>query len=358
LKKVFLVFDILAILFTTKLVFCANFPITPRQYQAMLNVGIDVNWLNFNKFTIAYQKAHNKGINIALLFKKRGFSHVRIRIKNKLSYLYKKLNTNLLYELKNVINDCLKAKIIPILTYDALDFRKHPNMQTLNETLKWWKNLAKALKDYPYILSYDLIIETSGKIKKHNDLLNLFYKRTITALRKIDRNRIIFITPNHISNPYYLPKLYYPKHDRFLMIEWHFYAAGPSKTNKKKLWTTGSPYEKSLISKKIVFAYNWCKKRGLYDWVGAWMPTNYNKVNKNRMFYDSAPAGGYYSLKNEIKFASFISESLKKERIPYAVNADDKFFNIDTLKWYDSVKNVVDAIIYGNNKHTKDSLYN
>ena len=40
-------------------------------------------------------------------------------------------------------------------------------------------------------------------------------------------------------------------HNGYLMAEWHFYASGPDKTNEKKLWTTGTDAEKKLITDKI-----------------------------------------------------------------------------------------------------------
>ncbi len=321
-------------------------PILPREYQSMLKVGIDVDWVNFSRLAIEYQKYHDEGVNVPKSFKEIGFDHVRIRIKDEpLSTFDEKTGETLLEELKNVVNDCLKADIIPVLTCDASRFREHPSLKTLNETVEWWKNIAQNFKSYSYLLSYDLIIETSGKISGDYQLLNSFYKKVIPIIRKVDKYRMIFISPADVSNPYELPKLWYPQNDKFVMIEWHFYAAGPSKTNKKKLWTTGTSHEKNLILDKINFAKNWCEKHKLYGWVGAWMPTNYNKINVDKSFYDGAPAGGYYTLQEEIHFASFMSKSLKNAHIPFAINADTKFFDLAKLKWYNSAREILNAIL-------------
>ncbi|KGG79391.1 hypothetical protein Y919_12475 [Caloranaerobacter azorensis H53214] len=63
------------------------------------------------------------------------------------------------------------------------------------------------------------------------------------------------------------------------MAEWHFYASGPSKTNKRKLWTIGTEEEKQLITNKINIALEWQKNAGIPTWVGAWLPSNYNDGN-------------------------------------------------------------------------------
>ncbi len=319
-------------------------PISPQAYQKMLGVGIDVNWVVFPKIMEAYKVAHDKSIDIPLLFKQRGFSHVRVRVKDAPLYSVQKDGLTLKQQLVMVINDCLKAHLIPIITFTATKFRQNPNSATLNNALNFWKEVATIFKNYPYVVSYDLIIETSGNISKNNFLLNEFYQKAVNEIRSIDKYRILFLSPNGTSNPYLLPHLWYPKEDKYIMIEWHFYAAGPSKRNKSKLWTTGTDYEKSLILKKIGFAKEWCKSHGLYSWNGAWMPTNFNHAKKPFKMPDGAPMGDY-SLQEEINFASFVSSSLNKEGIPFAINAGSKFFNYEDFKWYASTSKVIDAIL-------------
>ena len=95
--------------------------------------------------------------------------------------------------------------------------------------------------------------------------------------------------------------------DYIYMAEWHFYASGPSKTNKEKLWTTGTEKEKQIIIDKINLELDWQKKTGIPTWVGAWMPGNYNDGND-------------YSVEEQAVFAKFVSSELEKAKIPFAVN--------------------------------------
>ncbi|WP_456400321.1 glycoside hydrolase family 5 protein [Mesoaciditoga sp.] len=324
--------------------FTTSTPITPQSYQKMLGVGIDVNWVVFPKIMEAYKIARDRGINIPMLFKQRGFSHVRIRVKDAPLDSIQKDGLTLKQQLVMVIKDCLKAHLIPVITFTATKFRENPNPSTLNDALNFWKEVAMIFKNYPYVVSYDLIIETSGNISKNNSLLNEFYQKAVNEIRDVDKYRILFLSPNETSNPYLLPNLWYPKGDKYIMIEWHFYAAGPSKRNKSKIWTTGTNYEKNLILKKIEFAKKWCESHDLYSWNGAWMPTNFNHAKKPFKMPDGAPMGDY-SLQEEIEFASFVSSSLNKEKIPFAINAGVKFFNYKDFKWYASTSKVIDAIL-------------
>ena len=314
-------------------------PIKPDDYQKTMGVGINVNWVTFKKIRAAFLKAYGSGISVPKIFKDRGFSYVRIRANDDVLK-----DPEAMRALKIAANESLKAGLIPIIAYAASDFIENPSERTLEESVNWWKEIAGIFKGYPYYLSYDLIIETGKKIKQHNDLLNEFYERVIPEIRKIDPYRIIFVTPNDVSNPCYIKYLKFPKDD-YMMIQWHFYASGPSKKNPKKLWTTGTKKEKKLIIDKIECALSNAKKLGMLTWVGAWMPSNYNKSHRDRKFPDGAPAGGDYSLDEIINFASFMSRTLKHYGIPYAINADNKFFDIEHLRWYKSVSKVLDVIL-------------
>ena len=117
----------------------------------------------------------------------------------------------------------------------------------------------------------------------------------------------------------------------YLMAEWHFYAAGPSKSNDKKRWTTGTEEERQKIKKSIKVAVDWQKKTGIYTWVGAWMPGDYNK-------------GDNYSVKEQTGFASFMTQQLDKYGIPFAINADDRFYDYQAENWIPKYKDLLNRI--------------
>ncbi|WP_243269288.1 hypothetical protein [Lachnospira eligens] len=115
------------------------------------------------------------------------------------------------------------------------------------------------------------------------------------------------------------------------MAEWHFYASGPSKTNARKLWTSGTKEERALIDEKIALALAWQNQTNVPTWVGAWMPGNYNDEND-------------YSIDEQIQFAGYMTEQLAKAGIPFAVNSDTKFYDKEKNQWIAEMQPVFDII--------------
>ncbi len=298
--------------------------LTPKNYQKALRVGMDVDWAKTNKGIQTYS------IQMQEDLKAIGFSHIRIRVA-------KELTPDLITHLNKIIDDALSVGLIPILAYQGKEFKENPNSINRDKVIKWWKIAAESFKNKSNKLSFDLLIEVTDKLNKQPEQLNDLYHRVLKSIRQTNSNRIVFFSPRLRSSPDYLHELNIPEDDHFIMAEWHMYAAGPQKNNPKKLWTTGTEYEKKLIRKKIETALKWQKKTGIYTWVGAWMPGNYNKGNN-------------YSIKDQIHFANFMACELQKAQIPYAVNSDTKFYDRDKLQWKKEMLPVIKAIIFPNCK--------
>ncbi len=318
-------------------------PIASSTYQAMLHQGMDVDWAGTASGRQAAQRSHAAGVNVPRLFQLRGLSHVRIRVKEDVL-----TDQSLLSEIGNLLDDCLEADLIPIIAYQAEAFRDDPqNDVRLNAVVDWWGEVARRFRSYPYRLAYNVVIEATGELTKHNDRLNLLYRKVAQRIHEIDEKRIIIIAPNGVSNPYELDNLVVPEPSDYIMAEWHFYAAGPQKDNPKKQWTTGTEAEKELILDKIEFAANWSQRHGIPTWVGAWMANDYNAINRDNVRYDGAPGGGAYTVAEQKVFSRFMVKSLCARDIPFAVNSDTLYFNRDTNQWYDSVAEVLDTIVCG-----------
>ncbi|GEM90599.1 hypothetical protein HNQ05_002226 [Oceanithermus desulfurans] len=163
-------------------------------------------------------------------------------------------------------------------------------------------------------------------------LLDL-YRRTLAAVRASNPTRIVFVSPRLRSAPEYLHELD-PlfERDPYLMVEWHFYAAGTSKDNPKKKWTGGTPEDEQLVFDKIALALAWQRATGHYIWVGAWMPGNYNK-------------GDDYTVPEQVAFATFVSCALREAGIPFAVNQANKFYDEAAGRWREAMLPMVRAIL-------------
>ncbi len=304
---------------TSKLVEVGKKPIKPVEYQKYLGKGLDVDWSK----TTEGKKYYNE--KTVLDFKSAGIDHVRIRISDS-------ANAETFKYLDKQIDDCIKYGIIPIIAYQADEFKTTPNKANIEKVVKWWGTVAERYKGKSYLLAFNLIIEPSDNINGKPEILNNIYEEIVAEVRKTNPSRIIIIAPMYRSDPTYLKDLKIPsKHNNYLMAEWHFYASGPEKNNPKKQWTTGTKYEKQLIQDKINIGLKWQKDTGIPTWVGAWMPSNYN-------------TGNSYTIREQIAFSTYMTKSLETAKIPFAVNSDTKFYDRKTNKWVTDKKELFNTI--------------
>lgn len=293
--------------------------IEPWTYQLILGEGMDVDWAKTSEGINTYNSTIPKD------FKEAGVDHVRIRVKDN-------VDSQLIEHLKTIVSDCLDVGLIPIIAYQADAFKNNPSKENLADVVDWWDKVANEFKETSYLLSFDVMIECSDELNKRQDMLDDMYENVVSKIRETNEKRIIMISPRVRSDPEYLKELKIPAmHNGYLMAEWHFYAAGPSKTNSKKLWTNGTEEEKKLITDKINAALEWQKETKIPTWVGAWMPGNYNDEDD-------------YTIEEQCQFSQYMTESLKKARIPFAVNSDTKFYDRLDYSWYSEMKPVFNAI--------------
>lgn len=296
--------------------------IAPCDYQQMLKKGIDVDWWGRsekNKYG-AYSETAIKR------FAQQGIKHVRFRLHH---YHFTDEDFKRLF---SQINTCMQNDLIPIIAFSAKPYKENPNVREHEKVVEWWKRMAEKCKNLSPMVSFNLIVEPSDQVKKDVEELNSLYEDCVTAIRKTNPKRIVFIAPPKLSHPEGLKDLKIPSMGYgYLMAEWHFYAAGPSKSNDKKRWTTGTEVEKQKIKKSIKVAVDWQKKTGIYTWVGAWMPGAYNKDDN-------------YSVKEQTEFASFMTQQLDKNGVPFAINADHHFYDYKAEQWIPKYKDLLNTI--------------
>ena len=419
---------------------------TAKEYQERMGVGMDVDW---SKIKESMETFTEKTVTD---FADKGLKHVRIRVKERATEsqgwgIYKDWRTTIpadadfvkgsdlqggevvspanlpqrLYEYKTLekptdigldyqIKTTIDGGMLPVLAYQASEFKEHP-VKELDNVVEWWKTTAEHYKNYPKELAFNLLIEFTDdlhdsesvadefanenisepmkqffedaypddddykkeyddKYKKINNpiwedvpqvvrekflisQMNKLTTRIHEEVRKVSKYRIVIMPPIKISNPYYLPYMNLPsneagdKVDPYLMAEWHFYAAGPSKKiGGPKVWTVGTASEQKEIIDKIDFAKSWSDSSAVPTWVGAWMPNNFNTNPQGNSL-------GEFTVKEQMVFAMFMSCQLKKRGIPHAVNSDSKYYEREKQMWlhYPSQNKshvILDAIINPN----------
>lgn len=93
-------------------------PISPWKYQSKLGKGMDVDWSKTKK------GKENYNLKTVQDFESAGINHVRIRIKEK-------ADNDLFVALDEQIDDCINTGIIPIIAYQADEFKNNPNEKNL-----------------------------------------------------------------------------------------------------------------------------------------------------------------------------------------------------------------------------------
>lgn len=80
------------------------------------------------------------------ILRRRGISHVRIRIADK-------VDQELLEGLDRQIRDCLDNGIIPIIAYQADAFKNDPSDKNIENVVTWWSEVAEHYQDKSLIPS-------------------------------------------------------------------------------------------------------------------------------------------------------------------------------------------------------------
>ncbi|NOZ55288.1 MAG: glycoside hydrolase family 5 protein, partial [Calditrichaeota bacterium] len=295
-------------------------PILPAEMVQMLGKGFDVSWTQFRRRIENYNAQMVRDIAAA------GFRNIRLRTNLPADdYLFSILDPQ--------VQDCLDNGLIPIIAYAASEAEQNPDSTHRDQVVAWWRTVAEHYKDASHRLLFDLFIELSGGLKDDYEKINRWYELIVPAIRETNPTRILILPPVHLSDPYYLDKLVIPEAAKpYVMAEWHFYAAGPSKKSSKRLWTTGTEAERKLVTDKIQAALDWQRRTGILTWVGAWMPGNYNKGND-------------YTVPEQVVFASFMVRELEKAGIPWSVNAVHHFYDDASNRWIQRMLPVRDAML-------------
>ncbi len=292
--------------------------VSPREYQALLGRGMDVDWCKTTAGRAQYDA------RCAADFRKAGIQHVRIRVKDA-------ADSALLADLDRVVADCLAAGLLPVIAYQADDLKQDPSQANIDAAAGWWRTVAEHFRTASDRLAFDLIIEVTDALNNQPDTLNAAHRAMLAAVRESNPRRIVMLSPRLRSDPAYLAELEFPEGDDYLMAEWHFYAAGPSRTNEKKLWTTGTAEERQLVLDKIAQAVRFQDATGIPTWVGAWMAGDYND-------------GNTYTPEEQAVFAAFVRQALTDASIPFAINADTHFYDRASGGWIGEMEPVMRAV--------------
>jgi hypothetical protein len=305
----------------------ADTPTTPERYIQSLKVGINVNWAMWKN------EVRHFSAKTVRDFKSAGFDHIRIRFR--MDFVERTGLSEEAYfaHLERIVTLVLQEGMRPILALGAEKFKREPTEANMEEAVEFWRVTAQKFHNVSHRLAFDLMIEPGKRIKRRADMLNRYYREALSAVRESNPDRIVFVAPPKLAQPASLDALeIFDEGDEYLTVETHFYAAGPSPTNPKKRWTTGTPEEKALLRKHLDTAIAWKEKNGIPFWIGAIMPGDYNH-------------GDHYDIDEQVHFATYFSCLFRKYNVPFAINADQQFYNVPKHRWRKDRLPVLKAVI-------------
>ncbi|KLP28279.1 cellulase family glycosylhydrolase, partial [Enterobacter roggenkampii] len=247
-----------ALLISSGWAIAAEPPLTAARYAQQLGVGMDVDWARTERGIREFDPL------VVRDFRAKGITHVRIRVADEPTEAR-------LIHLRKLVEACEQYGVIPIVAYQADEYKNDPKADNEKETVNWWIAVAHYFgQSYP-LLGFDLIYEPADKLNHNLASLNRVYEKTIKAIHDIDPQRMIFIAPRLRAAPEELSSLKLPAHSQtYLLAEWHIFPWGPLKNGGKYPWTSGTAAEKAAIRNRINAALHWQQKTGHVSWVGGW----------------------------------------------------------------------------------------
>ena len=307
-----------AILLSSGWATAAEPPLTAARYAQQLGVGMDVDWARTERGIREFDPL------VVRDFQAKGIHHVRIRVAGEPTEAR-------LIHLRKLVEACEQYGVIPIIAYQADEYKNDPKADTEKEVINWWIAVAHYFGQRSPLLGFDLIYEPADKLNHNVASLNRVYEKAIKDIHAIDASRMIFIAPRLRAAPEDLSSLKLPAHSQnYLLAEWHIFPWGPLKTNGKYPWTSGTAAEKAAIRNRINAALHWQQKTGHVSWVGGW------GVGESKSLTPTA---------SQMAFATFMACELQQANIPYAINADVQFYDGEEGAWRPAPERLLQAMI-------------
>jgi len=254
------------------------------------------------------------------LFKGSGFQHIRLRcqVPDNFNDNYtdnKRGFDNIVFAATKIID----AGLIPVVAWSNPATQETATNAQIDDFVNWWGEIANRMKNIPGNdkISFNLVVELAGSAKMGYDLTiyNNAIQRAVTKIRSIDSTRIIILpSPDHKGTGLIdiEPAIY--TGDKYMMGEFHFFAAGPLSDGGKRNWTTGDARDQQNVIDQFLDADEWRTNTGIPIFFAAWMPMG-NK-DSNHGVGDNEAQG----------FARFFLETAENYKVPWTINAIQHFY--------------------------------
>lgn len=316
----------------------ANFsePLLPASYRNKLDLGFSTNWFKSSPPLSKYNVQNIKDVRLA------GFKHLRLRCRADL-YTYPYNDTefdSFLDDLETVVDDCINENVFPVISWIHHEAEAYGTDEDFDNYLRWWRKVARKLKDKDFRLSFNLFTELGidecqhtgncdGSLKEDTAKYNKWTSRVVKAIRGTGGNndkRILILTSpkktakglKDIDHTIY-------QNDNYMMAEFHIYASGPNKKEgSPKYWVgNGTTEQRQTLLDEIAMAEN---DIPLKLYFGAWMAHDNNFGGLNQSEVEN--------------FARYFVSVMKTKKIPSSLNVLDNYYDTKDSVWITGIANI------------------
>lgn len=156
----------------------------------------------------------------------KGFDYIRLPVNFGWMLDYDgRLNESAMRNLDTVLNLALESDLTVILDLHGWsEFTKNPDAQNTERLISIWEHLAERYADYSEKLWFEILNEPNNDSGKMSDARwNYIQLSTVAAIRNIDEDRVIVLSPMNYNSAYKLSSMRVKRSDEHIVVDVHNY---------------------------------------------------------------------------------------------------------------------------------------
>ena len=136
-----------------------------------------------------------------------------------------RLNESAMRNLDTVLESALDSGLTVLLDLHGWsDFTKNPDAQNTQRLISIWEQVAERYADYSDKLWFEILNEPNNDSGKMSDAKwNYIQLSTVAAIRKIDENRVICLSPMNWNSAHKLSSMLVKRSDKHIVADVHNY---------------------------------------------------------------------------------------------------------------------------------------
>ncbi len=155
-----------------------------------------------------------------------GFDHIRVPVAwhyyLKRTGQIQEIDSALLAELEPVLRRAIEKNLRVLINWHHFNDLTAAPAENLDRFISGWEAIARNFKSWPPGLFFELLNEPCDKLT--TEVANPIYRKTLTAIRKTNSERMIVVSPGNWGAAGELDKLRLPDDDDRLVVTLHNYA--------------------------------------------------------------------------------------------------------------------------------------